>query len=147
MKEFGKRNEVREPEASLSGLASLWLGPEEKLPGHEWPHMNSLVDYAPGGPHPPRNPKPGRVPDWWPDSGLKQPPTFIQPARPAIPTHLCLPRDTECSGTVPPPRPHSSQNSGEVSEPPQPQLPAPLRTAGTGPFSSQQPRQTRNHQA
>lgn len=44
-------------------------------------------------------------------------------------------------GTVPPPGWHRSQNSGEVSEPPQPQLPPPLRT-GTGPFSSQQPPQT-----
>lgn len=70
--------------------------------------------------------------------------TITQPAQPC---HSTVPRVFPGhSGAVPLPRPHSSQNSGEVSEPPQPQLPASLRTVGTGPFSSQQPRQSRNLQ-
>lgn len=132
--EFGKWSEVSEPQASLSGLASSCLGPEEEPPGRARP-LNSLVGYVHGGPTP-RGSR-SRGPGARKDSAS---PHSSRQADPATATHPCLPRDTVCAGTVPPPQSHSSQNSGEVSEPPQPQLPPPLRTAGTGPFSSQQPR-------
>lgn len=62
----------------------------------------------------------------------RSPHTCAHPSWPclshSLPTHF--PRDTENLGTVP----HHSQNSGEVSEPPPPQVLVPLRSTGTGPI-------------
>ena len=62
-------------------------------------------------------------------SRVKQPPRLRpQPARPCHSHTPCLPRDSAVLRGCPTTGPRSSQNTGEVSEPPQPQLLAPLRT-------------------
>lgn len=78
----------------------------------------------------PRSPEPGRILllNWWPVAGLPQLQCHSISMALPFPHTLIFPETPSVSGTVPPPRPHDSQNSGEVSEPPQPQLLAPLRT-------------------
>lgn len=73
------------------------------------------------------------LPNRWPVSRLEQPHTLTQPAWAchSRPSPTIFPERRSPQGLSH----HNSQNSGEVSDPPQPQLPTPLRTAGTGLFS------------
>lgn len=76
--------------------------------------LDSLIDYGgltfPGsGGHLLPNPRPA--------SELAQPDTLTQQPPAALPTAPHLPRHTEHPGTVPPTKPHNSENSDEVSEP------------------------------
>lgn len=139
-------------QASLSGLASSWLSSER---GVSQTRVACAWEFPDGLCPPPPTHLLGVGPraqagwcsasKWQLASRLKQPPNS-HPASLSLPfPHTQSSQRHSALRDCPPTRPYSSQNSGEVSEPPQPQLLAPLRTSWDRPRSqSQQPRRSRN---